>query len=300
MFNTEVFGSKSQNSYPANYQGLFSNNNIKNNNNQNTTPTEQRFGVSLFGFKESSSLFSDNNQQNNNNQNTSIFGTNSNSTFLFEINKNNNATSSFLLSEKFKAEYKCQIISNKNKPFSLTIKNLSNFLEINAFYQAIFQKKEYTKKYSFGELKEIRFLSICDTIDEIFEELKFEFSNNSPRIEEDINKINVILPNTHTKFKEITFELFEKIKFGSDIFEELYPLIDDLKKKVENYEKEKKEIIDCCNKKIDEMKNSVFFYCQQINNENKKYEDLIEKNKKLEEKVDYLEKELENLKMKLE
>ena len=182
-----------------------------------------------------------NNYYNNQVNSVPIFGTNSNSTFLFEINKNNNATSSFLLSEKFKAEYKCQIISNKNKPFSLTIKNMSNFLEINAFYQAIFQKKEYTKKYSFGELKEIRFLSICDTIDEIFEELKFEFSNNSPRIEEDINKINVILPNTHTKFKEITFELFEKIKLGSDIFEELYLLIDDLKKKWKIMKKKRKK-----------------------------------------------------------
>ena len=156
------------------------------------------------------------------------------------------------------------------------------------------------KKYRLDELKQIKILSICDTIDEIFEELKFEFSKNNPSINDNITNINISVSKTHSKYKEISFTIYEKIQTTNEIYEELYVLISDLQKKVKNYELEKKEIIDYYNKGIDELKKSINFYCEQMNNENKQYENLWQKNKKLEEKVDCLKKEISNLKANFE
>lgn len=140
------------------------------------------------------------------------------------------------------------------------------------------------KKYRLDELKQIKILSICDTIGEIFEELKFEFSKNNPSINDNITNINISVPITHSKYKEISFTIYEKIKTINEIYEELCVLISNFQKRVKNYELEKIEIIDYYNKGIDELKNSINFYCEQMNNKNNQYENLCQKNKKLEEK----------------
>ena len=67
--------------------------------------------------------------------------------------------------EVFKTEYNFNINSYNNKLFNVTIKNLTDFIEIKAFYQEKEIKKEYMKKYRLDELKQIKILSICDTIE---------------------------------------------------------------------------------------------------------------------------------------
>ena len=75
--------------------------------------------------------------------------------------------------EILKAESKYIINSNKNNSFNLIIKNLTSFIEINASNPNDIKKNEFIKKYSLIDLKENKFLSICDSIDEIYEELLF-------------------------------------------------------------------------------------------------------------------------------
>ena len=112
-------------------------------------------------------------------------------------------------------ESKYNINSNKGNNFIITIKNLTSFIEINADYQNNIELIQFNKKYSLKNLKEIKFLSICDSIDEIYNELLFEFSKNNSTIIEDINQIIINIPIIHAKYEEIIFNLniiIEQIK----------------------------------------------------------------------------------------
>ena len=283
-YQTGLFGNNNNNLFSVagnNNNSLFSNNNQQNNND-------------LFGNQ--TGLFS-NNQYNNNNtlKNNSVrFG------FIPNTNYNNNNNSLFgnSLIESFKAENHSKIKSNRNNIFDITIKNLTNFIEINACYQDEFRKNEYNRRYDLKELKNIKVLTICDTIDEIYEELIYVISKNTPIIYENNTEINISVPISHSKYKNIFFTLDKKIKTENEIKDELYDIIAKLHKKLKNFESEKKDLFCSYQKEIDELKQSISFYCEQVNQENKKYKDMLEKNQKLEEKISLLEKEISILKTK--
>ena len=276
-----------------NYQtGLFgnTNNNLfsvagNNNNQQNNND--------LFGNQ--TGLFSNNQYNNNTLKNNPVrFG------FIPNTNYNNNNNSLFgnSLIESFKAENHSKIKSNRNNIFDITIKNLTNFIEINACYQDEFRKNEYNRRYDLKELKNIKVLTICDTIDEIYEELIYVISKNTPIIYENNTEINISVPISHSKYRNISFTLDKKIKTENENKDELYDIIANLQKQLRNFESEKKDLLCSYKKEIDELKQSIYFYCEQVNQENKKYKDMLEKNQKLEEKISLLEKEISILKTK--
>jgi hypothetical protein len=264
----------------------------------------------------SGGLFSNNNSQNNNNNYEAnkcpLFGCNQNYNNNYETNKvntlfgcnqnyNNNNYSIFQNNflETLKDEYHSKIKSNKNNTFDVTIKNLTNIIEINACYQDEFRKNDYIRKYNFNELKYIKYLSLCDTIDEMYEELTYQISKNTPIIyENNYNEINISIPICHSKYKDISFTLNSKIKTENEVREELYDIIADIQKKFKNFESEKKDLLCSYKKGIDELKQSISFYCEQVNKENKKYKDMCQKNEKMAEKVASLEKEISILKAK--
>ena len=283
-YQTGLFGNTNNNLFSVagnNNNSLFSNNNQQNNND-------------LFGNQ--TGLFS-NNQYNNNNtlkNNPVRFG------FIPNTNYNNNNNSLFgnSLIESFKAENHSKIKSNRNNIFDITIKNLTNFIEINACYQEEFRKNEYNRRYDLKELKNIKVLTICDTIDEIYEELIYVISKNTPIIYENNTEINISVPISHSKYKNIFFTLDKKIKTENEIKDEMYDIIANLHKQLKNFESEKKDLLCSYKKEIDELKKSISFYCEQVNQENKKYKDMLEKNEKLEERISLLEKEISILKTK--
>ena len=182
----------------------------------------------------------------------------------------------------FKAETKYNINSNKGNNFIITIKNLTSFIEINADYQNNKELSHFNKKYSLKNLKEIKFLSICDSIDEIYDELLFEFSKNNSTIIEDINQIIINIPITHSKYKEISFNLNKREKTDKEMIQDLYKLIYDLKEEIKNKDKENKEKINLCNNEINDLRQII--KC------------LDENNKILIKKIDNLEKEISELK----
>ena len=151
--------------------------------------------------------------------------------------------------EKFKSESNYKINSNKNNLFNITIKNLTSSIEINAFYQDEIKLNEYEEKYRFKKLKEIKFLSICDSIDEIYDELLFELSKNNTQILENENQISIIIPVVHAIYKEITLCLNKKIKSDKEINQDLYKIVIELKKEM----KEKEKKINECINKIEEL-----------------------------------------------
>ena len=282
-YQTGLFGNTNNNLFSVagnNNNSLFSNNNQQNNND-------------LFGNQ--TGLFSNNQYNNNTLKNNSVrFG------FIPNTNYNNNNNSLFgnSLLESFKAENHSKIKSSRNNIFDITIKNLTNFIEINACYQDEFRKNEYNRRYDLKELKNIKVLTICDTIDEIYEELIYVISKNTPIIYENNTEINISVPISHSKYKNIFFTLDKKIKTENEIKDEMYDIIANLHKQLKNFESEKKDLLCSYKKEIDELKKLISFYCEQVNQENKKYKDMLEKNQKLEEKISLLEKEISILKTK--
>lgn len=257
-------------------------------NNLFNKQTQNISGVNLFG---------NNNSQNNNNnyenKNCVLFGYNQN------YNNNNRSIFANNLFESLKDEYHTKIKSDKNNTFDVTIKNLTNILEINAYYQDEFRKNDFIRKYNYNELKYIKYLSLSDTIDEIYAELIYQISKNTPIIyENNYNEINISVPICHSKYKDISFTLNSKIKTENEVREELYDIIADIQKKFKNFESEKKDLLCSYKKGIDELKQSISFYFEQVNKESKKYKDMAEKNEKMEEKIALLEKEISTLKAK--
>ena len=131
---------------------------------------------------------------------------------------------------EIKAESKYTIKSDKNTTFNIVLRKTASFIEINASYQDDKILNEYIQKYSLSNLKENKYLSLCDSIDEIYEELIFEFSKNKPIIIEKEDKINITIPVQHSKFKEINFTLNKKIKTDRELCQDLYALVSGLQK----------------------------------------------------------------------
>ena len=77
------------------------------------------------------------------------------------------------------------------------------------------------KKYFIEEFKNFKYLSFCDSIDEVYAQLKLEFDKNNIIINENNDKIEIIIPINHIKIKDITFTLYKKTKHEKEIVEDL-------------------------------------------------------------------------------
>ena len=191
--------------------------------------------------------------------------------------------------EKFKSEAKYTINSNTNNSYNIIIKNLSSNIEINAFYKDDIKNNEFINKFIFEKFKKNKFLSICESIDEIYDELIFEFSKKNSTISENENEISIIIPVAHVKYKEINLNLNKKIKSDKEICQDLYELVHNLKNKIKDIEIEKNNKIIFYDNEIKNLKNYINNFTIKTN---EKIENLIENNTNLKKKVESLEKEV--------
>ena len=148
-------------------------------------------------------------------------------------------------------EEKNYLINSENKKYNLYIKNYSTFIIIYCSYETENDKYEFEKKYLLKELKNNKYLAICESIDEIFIQLKMEFDKNTATIKENNNELNIFIPINHIKIKNITFALPKKVKSEKEKYEDLKEEISFLKKEnkslkssIEKLEKENKIIND--------------------------------------------------------
>ena len=132
--------------------------------------------------------------------------------------------------EKSKEIY--TIKSDKNNTFSLCIKNLYSSIFISASYEGEIQKKEYEKSFSLDDLKNNKYLSILESIDEIFEEIIniIKQKLKEVKIIEETNQIILSIPLGGYKIKEILLCLNEKVKNEKEQLNDLYNIIYNLKK----------------------------------------------------------------------
>ena len=73
--------------------------------------------------------------------------------------------------ENFKLNNPYSIISNKNHSITLTFQNLNSSIRIFGSYEDDIIKNNYEKKLTIDELKQNKYLGLCESIDEIYLEL---------------------------------------------------------------------------------------------------------------------------------
>ena len=133
-----------------------------------------------------------------------------------------------------KAENTFNITSNKNNNFIVIFSNISNYIHVKSHFIKEQIKKEYEKVYFLDELKNNKYLSICDSIDEIYDQIILEAKNSTEKtIIEENNKISIIININHIKIKYIKFTLFEKIKSDRNLIQDLLDEINNLKNNTE-------------------------------------------------------------------
>ena len=135
-----------------------------------------------------------------------------------------------------------QIISNKNNKFYLTIENQSSIINILSYYQDDMVKHNYEKKLKLEELKENKYLSLCDSIDEIYNELINLLDKNKSNIIEETNKIYLNIQTGNLKVKEIIFCINEIIMKENEKINIIFSIISNLKEEINNIKEENKNL----------------------------------------------------------
>ena len=85
------------------------------------------------------------------------------------------------IENKCKSQNDFNFISNKNNIFNVTFKNYSNYIEINSYSNNNEFNSKYKKRCYLKELKTNKFLSICDSIDEIYQQLIIELKKENKK-----------------------------------------------------------------------------------------------------------------------
>ena len=100
-----------------------------------------------------------------------------------------------IIKDEIKSTKSYIIISDKNNIFYLTIQNQFSIINIlSYYYQDNIIKYYYEKEFKLEELKENKYLYLCDNIDEIYNELIYLLDKNKSKIIEGKNKIDLNIP----------------------------------------------------------------------------------------------------------
>ncbi len=125
------------------------------------------------------------------------------------------------------------IISDKNNNFIINFKNNdSSSLYIDAYFQNEITKKEFENNFSLEDLKNNKYLSLFDSINDIYEEIISIINKNIKEVKliEEKGKIIINIPIGGKKMKPILLNLKEKEKNEKQQINELYNIIYNLKK----------------------------------------------------------------------
>ena len=123
------------------------------------------------------------------------------------------------------------IKSDKDRSFSLSLQNKKSSIYIYGATQTEIQKNEFEKDFSLKDLKENKYLSLLDSIDEIYDEIINFISTKTSevKIKEEQNTIIINIPTGGLKIKEILLTLIEKEKDEKQQINDLFNVIYSLK-----------------------------------------------------------------------
>ena len=200
--------------------------------------------------------------------------------------------------EIIKQENSYSIISDKNHTFNLIFQNLNSTIGILASYENDFIKHNYEKKLILDELKQNKYLALCDSIDEIYEELITLMKKNQFKIIEETNQIYISIPVEYVK-----------VKNDSEKINELFSIISNMKKEMKEFKEQikneeinnlKKEIKDLKEKNVEEIQNMKENNSKEINNLKEEIKNLKDEIKNMKENnLKEIKEENKNLKKEI-
>ena len=132
----------------------------------------------------------------------------------------------------------------------------------------------YCSKQSINEIKNNKYFLMFDNLDEIYEGIINLMRNNKPILLEENNKIIISIPISTTKIKELKFILYKKEKSDKERIDDLYSIINDLKKNYNNK-------INKLNRKIKKQNNRINELNNKLENQNKIIIELAKNDEKL-------------------
>ena len=179
--------------------------------------------------------------------------------------------------EKIKLTKSYTIISDKNHSFYLTIQNQSSIIYILSYYQDNIIKHNYEIKLKLEELKKNKYLSICDNIDEIYNELINLLDKNKSKIIEGKNEIYLNIPTDNSKIKEIEYCMKEIVMNNNEKIEQIFSLISNLKEEINNLKEDNNNL----KKEIKNLKEEINNLKGNNNNNNNIKEDIEKINNRI-------------------
>ena len=145
-----------------------------------------------------------------------------------------------------------EAVSDKNNKFQIVLKNKSNSLIISCQMNDTLINHYYEKCFSMEEIQKNKYFYQFDTITEIINEILLKNETKKPLIKEGDNEISLIIYLSTSKIKDAVFLIPEKKKNSEDKIEELYQIIFDMKKEINELKEENKKI----KNEIQELKNN--------------------------------------------
>ncbi len=145
-----------------------------------------------------------------------------------------------------------EAISDKNNQFKIVLKNKNNSLFISCRMNENIINHIYEKSFSMEQIQQNKYFYQFDTISEIIKEIILKNNTKKPLIKEGENEISLIIYLSTSKIKDVIFSIPEKKKNSDDKIEELYQIIFDMKKEINELKEENKKIKD----EIQELKNN--------------------------------------------
>ena len=204
--------------------------------------------------------------------------------------------------EIIKQENSYSINSDKNHSFNITFQNLNSTIGISATYEDDIMKHNYEKKITLDELKQNKYLALCDSIDEIYDELIRLLNKNQYKIIEETNKIYISIPVEHLKVKEILIVVNEIIKNDSEKINELFSIISTMKQEIKELKEkiqnnyEIKDLKEENNNIKEEMKNMKENNIKEIKDLKEELKNVNRINENKEKEIEELKKEINELK----
>jgi len=123
--------------------------------------------------------------------------------------------------------------SNQNKKYSIEIKELKEYLDINIISEGEIPCISFEKKIYLSDVKNNRYLSICTNISEIFISLEFQLKNiKDVKLIEEGNNLNLIIPLPSPLVKEVIFSIPQIQKDINLELKELYKIINQQQKTI--------------------------------------------------------------------
>ena len=157
-------------------------------------------------------------------------------------------------------------IQMKKKKFLINLKIENENLVFIYKEEIDFKGKEFICKINFEEIKKINIFSTEENLEQIFKFLKDIINNNIemnkfPTIQEQTNKLLLIIPLIFGDLKELVFNLDEKEKNLREIIDELIIFVKEKDKNIN----EILSIIDLIQKKIDDYENEIKKLVNRVN-----------------------------------